>query len=253
MRLDEKENLEELPLGLVRLLAGTLKQPTHIFIDETGDRCTGYDGDFFIFTCLATENPDRLRHAIKKTKAVLGLSGREVKSKKLSSIQRDAFLTAVAGADCIVLPYASHKPSLTTLHFEKGGSESYKAHLANALRNAAIKTSKRRTTYRGPRVPLICYPDPITPLKKDPKPVARLLQCVVSMTRANVELVDVIHTRSSREPGLQAVDVVGGAIFYRINKRQNFGTILSPIKSRIQVDQWSVFPTQSHGHFVALL
>ncbi len=190
---------------------------------------------------------------MKKTKARLGITRKEVKNKKLTPPQREAFLHAIAESGSLALPYVVHKPSLTTLHFERGGSAAYKAHLANAVKNAAIKTSRRRTTYGGKTVPLVVYPDPVIPVKKDPKPVDGLLYKVLGMTNANVEFADIVHTRSSREPGLWAADIIAGSIFYRINKRQNFGAILKPIKKIIVMDEWSVFPREAYETFRKLM
>jgi hypothetical protein len=91
-------------------------------------------------------------------------------------------------------------------------------------------------------VPLVCYPDPDIPLKKDPRPVDYLLRHVLQKTTINAKILQVLHTPSSYEVGLQAADVVAGTIFYRITKRYNFGTMLDPVRSLIEVDQWSVFP-----------
>ena len=238
---------------MARLEAGTLSTETHLFIDESGDRRAGHEGDFFVFGCVATEEPAALRRAMKRTKAQLGYPKREVKSKKLSPPQRNAFLGAIAVSGAHVLPYVIHKPSLDTFHFEKGGQRAYNAHLANAVRNAAIKTSMRRTTYAGETVPLVVYPDPVIPVKRNPKPVDGLLYSVLGMTDANVQFADIVHTRSTREPGLWAADVVAGSIFYRINKRQNFGTILDPVNAAIEMDKWSVFPTSAYRAFGKLM
>src|SRR5205809_2840895 len=125
------------PVEIARLLAGKMDPPTHLFIDETGDRRAGYDGDFYLLTCIATEDPDELRSQVKKAKVDIGLSTpeskekKELKSRKLSPNQRETVLSRIATVDCHVLPYAIHKPSLTTLHFETGGSDAYRAHLAN--------------------------------------------------------------------------------------------------------------------------